>query len=78
MVVHDFVKGVIVPGCFPASLNVYEKMINPIITVPAGMDIPICGPFDLQGRHTKSSCRGKRELIGMISFTFLILNETIF
>ena len=78
VVVHDFVKGVIVPGRSPASVNVYEIMTKPIITVPADMDIRYVARLIYRADIRRAPVEDGGELVGIISLESLILQETIF
>ena len=78
VVVQDFVKGVIIPGRSPASVNVYEIMTKPIITVPAEMDIRYVARLVYKAGIRRAPVDEMGELIGMISLRSLILHETIF
>ena len=78
VVVHDFVKGVIVPGRSPASVNVYEIMTKPIITVPADMDIRYVTRLIYRADIRRAPVEDGGELVGIISLESLILQETIF
>ena len=78
VVVQDFVKGVIIPGRSPASVNVYEIMTKPIITVPAEMDIRYVARLIYRADIRRAPVEDGGELIGVISLTSLIIHENIF
>ena len=78
VVVQDFVKGVIIPSRSPASVNVYEIMTKPIITVPADMDIRYVARLIYGADIRRAPVEEGGELIGMISLTSLINHEKIF
>jgi len=78
VVVQDFVKGVIIPSRSPASVNVYEIMTKPIITVPADMDIRYVARLIYGADIRRAPVEEEGELIGMISLTSLINHERIF
>ncbi len=78
VVVQDFVKGVIIPSRSPASVNVYEIMTKPIITVPADMDIRYVARLIYRADIRRAPVEDGGELIGMISLTSLINHERIF
>ncbi|MBW2120100.1 MAG: CBS domain-containing protein [Deltaproteobacteria bacterium] len=78
VVVQDFVKGVIIPSRSPASVNVYEIMTKPIITVPADMDIRYVARLIYRADIRRAPVEDGGELIGVISLTSLIIHENIF
>ncbi len=78
VVVQDFVSGVIIPGRSPASVNVYEIMTKPVITVPADMDIRYVARLIYRAGIRRAPVMEGNELIGMLSLSSLILHETIF
>ena len=78
VVVQDFVKGVIIPSRSPASVNVYEIMTKPIITVPAEMDIRYGARLLYRAGIRRAPVEDKGELIGMISLSSLILDHDLF
>jgi CBS domain-containing protein len=78
VVVQDFIKGVIIPGRSPASVNVYEIMTKPIITVPADMDIRYVARLIYRADIRRAPVEDGGELIGVISLSSLIVHENIF
>jgi signal-transduction protein with cAMP-binding, CBS, and nucleotidyltransferase domain len=78
VVVHDFVKKVIVPGRSPEDVNVYEIMTKPVITVPAEMDIRYVARLIYNAGIRRAPVEENRELIGMISLAALILDNDLF
>ncbi len=78
LVVHDFVKGVIIPGRSPDDVHVYEIMTKPIITVPADMDIRYVARLLYRSGIRRAPVQDKGEIIGMISLSSLILDNDLF
>ena len=78
LVVHDFVKGVILQGRSPAEVNVYEIMTKPVITVPAEMDIRYVARMLYRAGIRRAPVEECGDLIGMISLDSLILENELF
>ncbi len=78
LVVHDFVKGVIIPGRSPDDVNVYEIMTKPIITVPADMDIRYAARLIYRAGIRRAPVEDKGDIAGMISLSSLILDNNLF
>lgn len=78
VVVHDFIKGVIIPGRSPAEVHVYEIMTKPVITVPADMDIRYVARLIHRAGIRRAPVEDGGELIGMISLSSLILDNELF
>jgi len=78
VVVHDFIKGVIIPGRSPEDVHVYEIMTKPIITVPADMDIRYVARLIHRAGIRRAPVENGGELIGMISLSSLILANELF
>ena len=76
--IRDMIQGVIIPRRSSTDVHVYEVMTKPLITVPADMDIRYVAHL-LHTRHlSRVPVEQHDELVGMISLSSLILNETIF
>lgn len=78
VVIQDLIRGVIIPGRPSTDVNVFEVMTKPVITVPADMDIRYVARLLHRLRLQRMPVEEKGELIGMVSLTNLILNESLF
>lgn len=78
LVVQDFIREVITPGRSPSSVNVYEIMTKPIITVPADMDIRYVARLIYRSGLQLAPVEDGGELVGIISLNSLILDHELF
>jgi CBS domain-containing protein len=78
VVIHDFIKGVIIPGRSSSEVNVYEIMTKPILSVPADMDIRYVARLISRFGLRRAPVEDGGELIGMISLSSLILDNELF
>lgn len=76
--IRDLIQGVIIPGRPSTDVNVFEVMTKPVITVPADMDIRYVARLLHNTGLSRVPVEEHDELIGMISLSSLVLNETIF
>ncbi len=78
VVIHDFIKGLIIPGRSSSEVNIYEIMTKPIITVPADMDIRYVARLISRFGIRRAPVEEGGELLGMISLSSLILDNKFF
>ena len=76
--VRDLIQGVILPGRPAADVNVFEVMTKPVITVPADMNIRYVARLLHNTGLSRVPVEENGELVGMISLSSLILNDSIF
>ena len=78
IVVQDLIRGVILPGRSSDEVNVYEIMTKPVITVPADMDVRYVARLLYRAGIRRAPVEEGGKLVGMISLTFLILDNVLF
>lgn len=78
LVVHDLIKGVVIPDNDSTEVNVFEMMTKPVISVPASMDIRYVARMLMRANIRRAPVEEKGEYIGMISLTSLILDNMLF
>ena len=76
--IRDLVQGVIIPGRMAEDVNIFEVMTKPVITVPAEMDIRYVARLLHNTGLNRVPVEENGQLLGMISLSSLILNESIF
>ncbi len=76
--VRDLIEGVILPGRSAADVNVFEVMTKPVVTVPVDMDIRYVARLLHNTGLGRVPVEERGELVGMISLSSLILNESVF
>ncbi|TVR40516.1 MAG: CBS domain-containing protein [Cryomorphaceae bacterium] len=76
--VQDLIRGVVLPDRSPDSVNIYEIMTKPVITVPADMDIRYVVRLMVRTGIRRAPVIENDEKVGMISFAHLILEEAMF
>jgi CBS domain-containing protein len=59
-------------------VNVYEIMTKPVITVPADMDVRYVARLLYRAGIRRAPVEEGGEIVGMISLTFLILDNVLF
>lgn len=75
--VSDLVREVLAPGRSPDSINVYEIMTKPVISVPPNMDIRYVARLLHRVGVRKAPVEDQGELVGMISLSDLVLRKGI-
>ena len=75
--VSDLVREVLAPGRSPDSINVYEIMTKPVISVPPDMDIRYVARLLRRVGVRKAPVEDQGELLGMISLSDLVLRKGI-
>ena len=75
--IPDLIREVLAPGRSPDSINVYEIMTKPIISVPPGMDIRYVARLLHRVGVRKAPVEDRGELLGMISLSDLVLRKGI-
>lgn len=78
LVVHDLIKGVVIPDNDSTEVNVFEMMTKPVISVPASMDIRYVARMLMRANIRRAPVEENGEYIGMISLTSLILDNMLF
>ncbi|MCI5145771.1 MAG: CBS domain-containing protein [Candidatus Electrothrix sp. AR3] len=76
--IRDLVQGVIIPGRAAEDVNIFEIMTKPVITVPADMDVRYVARLLHNTGLSRVPVEENGQLLGMISLSSLILNESIF
>ena len=78
VMVHDFIKGVIIPDKTSAEVNVFEIMTKPAISVPAKMDVRYVANLLMKVGLWMAPVEENGEYIGMVSLSDLILDNILF
>ena len=78
VVVHDFIKGVIIPDKTSEEVNVFEIMTKPVISVPASMDVRYVANLLMKVGLMIAPVEENGEYIGMVSLSDLILDNLLF
>ncbi|MEN8169497.1 MAG: CBS domain-containing protein [Pseudomonadota bacterium] len=74
LLISDIARKVLARDRAPERVNVYEVMAKPVITVDPDMDIRYCARlFDRFGLSRTPVVNGGGEVIGIISFTDMVL-----
>jgi len=78
VMVHDFIKGVIIPEKTSEEVNVFEIMTKPAISVPANMDVRYVANLLMKIGLMMAPVEEDGEYIGMVSLSDLILDNMLF
>ena len=78
VLVHDFIKGVIIPDKTSEEVNVFEIMTKPAISVPADMDVRYVANLFMKVGLRMAPEEENCEYIGMVSLSDLILENMLF
>jgi len=78
VMVHDFIKGVIIPEKTSEEVNVFEIMTKPAISVPANMDVRYVANLLMKVGLRMAPVEENGEYIGMVSLSDLILDNMLF
>ncbi len=78
VMVHDFIKGVIIPEKTSEEVNVFEIMTKPAISVPANMDMRYVANLLIKVGLWMAPVEENGEYIGMVSLSDLILENILF
>ena len=78
VLVHDFIKGVIISDKTSEEVNVFEIMTKPVISVPANMDVRYVANLLMQVGLRMAPVEENGEFIGMVSLSDLILDNLLF
>jgi len=78
VVVHDFIRGVIIPEKTSEEVNVFELMTKPAISVPADMDAKYVARLLTMVGLRMAPVEENGEYIGMVSLSDLILENLLF
>ncbi len=78
VIVHDFIKGVIIPDKTSEEVNVFEIMTKPAISVPANMDIRYVANLLMKIGLRVAPVEENGKLIGIISLNDLVLDNILF
>ena len=78
ILVHDFIKGVIIADKTSEEVNVFEIMTKPAISVPADMDIRYVANLFVKIGLRMAPVEENGELIGMITLSDLVLENVLF
>jgi len=78
VVVHDFIRGVIIPDKTSEEVNVFEIMTKPAISVPANMDVRYVANLLMKVGLRMAPVEENGEYIGMVSLSDIILDNLFF
>jgi CBS domain-containing protein len=78
VIVHDFIKGVIIPEKTSEEVNIFEIMSKPAISVPADMDVHYVASLLMKVGLRMAPVEKNGEYIGMVSLSDLILDNLLF
>jgi len=78
VLVHDFIKGVIIPDKTSEEVNVFEIMTKPVISVPADMDVRYVANLLMKVGLRMAPVEENGEYIGMVTLSDLILENVLF
>ncbi|RKN78098.1 MULTISPECIES: CBS domain-containing protein [Ulvibacterium] len=78
VVIHDLIKGVIIPDKTSEEVNVFEIMTKPVISVPADMEVRYVASLLMKVGFRMAPVEENGEYIGMVSISDLILDNLLF
>ncbi|MCF8246151.1 MAG: CBS domain-containing protein [Saprospiraceae bacterium] len=78
VIVHDFIKGVIIPDKNSEEINLFEIMSKPAICIPAEMDVRYVASLLMNVGLRMAPVEENGEYIGMVSLSDLILENMLF
>ena len=78
VMIHDFIRGVIIPDKTSEEVNVFEIMTKPAISVPASMDIRFVANLLMKTGLRLAPVEENGDYIGMVSLSDLILDNMLF
>jgi CBS domain-containing protein len=78
VIVHDFIRGVIIPDKTSEEVNVFEIMSKPAISVPANMDVRYVASLLMKVGLRMAPVEENGKYIGMVSLSDLILDNLLF
>ena len=78
VLVHDLIKGVIIPDKTSEEVNVFEIMTKPVISVPADMDVRYVANLLMKVGLRMAPVEENCEYIGMVNLSDLILENLLF
>ena len=78
IMVHDFIKGVIILDKTSEEVNVFEIMTKPVISVPGNMDMRYVANLLIKVGLWIAPVEENGEYIGMVSLSDLILDNLLF
>lgn len=78
VIVHDFIKGVIIPDKTSEEVNVFEIMTKPAISIPANMEVRYVASLLMKVGLRMAPVEENGEYIGMVSLSDLILDNVLF
>lgn len=73
LLISDIARKVLARDLSPDRINVYEIMVKPVASVCPDMDIKYCARFLDSFNLSRVPVVEKKEVIGIVSFTDLIL-----
>jgi len=78
VIVHDFIKGVIIADKTSVEVNIFEIMTKPVISVPADMDVRYVANLLMKVGLRMAPVQENGKYIGMVSLSDLILDNLLF
>ncbi len=78
VMVHDLIKGVIIPDKHSEEVNLFEIMTKPVISIPASMDVRYAASMLMNVKLRMAPVEENGEYIGMFSLSDAILENLLF
>jgi CBS domain-containing protein len=78
VLVHDFIRCVIIPDKTSEEVNVFEIMTKPAISVPADMDVRYVANLLMKIGIAQAPVEENSKYIGMVSLSDLIIENLLF
>ena len=78
VLVHDFIRCVIIPDKTSEEVNVFEIMTKPLISVPADMDVRYVANLLMKIGIAQAPVEENSKYIGMVSLSDLIIENLLF
>ncbi|MCC5937271.1 MAG: CBS domain-containing protein [Lunatimonas sp.] len=78
VVTQDLLEAVVVAGKDPQSVNVFEIMSKPVVTVSSTLDVKYVAKLMVDLRIKQVPVEEDGEYLGMISIRSLVLNSGLF
>jgi len=77
LLISEIARQVIGRDRSPDRVNVYEIMTKPVISVDPGMDIRYCARLFAQFKLSRSPVIENGEVVGVVSFTDMVLKGLV-
>lgn len=73
VLLSDIAKQVLARDRSPERVNIYEIMSKPVVSVPSDMDIRYCARMFEQFGLSRAPVIDSRRMVGIVSFTDMVL-----